>query len=126
MKEETVHGIANIRWIAGAGALLAMTFAACAGAAEPNTRDANRGRQITEKWCALCHAVAGVRKPTAPAFAQIVRRPGRDDVYLRNFIDGDHFPMTIYRLFGNEKEDVLEYFRALRTKRQRRASAPEL
>jgi hypothetical protein len=40
-----------------------------------------------------------------------------EDMYLRNFLDGDHFPVPIYRLFGNGKEIVLEDFRALRIKR---------
>ena len=78
--------------------------------------DAARGRRVTEKWCVLCHAVAGARRPTAPAFAAIVRRAGRDDAYLRQFLDDDHFPMTTYRLFENEKQAVLAYFRSLRGK----------
>ena len=78
---------------------------------------AERGRRVTEKWCRLCHAVPGARKPTAPAFSAIVRRPGRDDNYLRDFLEDDHFPMTIYRLFPQEKEDTLAYFRSLRPRR---------
>ena len=70
-----------------------------------------------ERSRVLCHAVAGARKPTAPAFFAIVRRPGRDDEYLRGFLEDDHFPMTMYPLFSQEKEDVLAYFRSLRTKR---------
>ena len=78
--------------------------------------NAEHGRQVTEKWCVRCHAVAGARKPTAPAFAAIVRRPGRDDAFLRGFLEDDHFPMTMYRLFDQEREDVLAYFQALRRK----------
>ena len=78
--------------------------------------NAERGRRVTEKWCILCHAVAGARKPTAPAFATIVRRPGRGDAFLRDFLEDDHFPMTMYRLFDQEKEDILTYFQALRRK----------
>lgn len=79
--------------------------------------DAERGRKVTEKWCVLCHAVAGARKPTAPAFSVIVRRSGRNDATLRGFLEDDHFPMTMYRLFEHEKEDVLAYFRSLRSRR---------
>ena len=92
------------------------TLASTPGASEALAAgDAERGRKVTEKWCVLCHAVAGAPKPTAPAFSSIVRRAGRDDAYLRDFLEGDHFPMTMYRLFEQEKEDVLEYFRSLRT-----------
>ena len=99
-------------------AVVVTTLVSTIGAGEALAAgDAGRGRKVTEKWCALCHAVSGARKPTAPAFSSIVRRAGRDDAYLRDFLEDDHFPMTMHRLFEHEKEDVLEYFRLLRTRR---------
>jgi len=63
------------------------------------------------------HDSCGKRKFTAPAFATIIRRPRGTDAYLRDFLEGDHFPMTMHRLFEYEKEDVLEYFQSLRKRR---------
>jgi cytochrome c553 len=92
-----------------------VAFAATIGAGDTLAAgNAERGRRVTEKWCVLCHAVAGARRPTAPAFAAIVRRDGLDEAYLRQFLKDDHFPMTTYRLFDQEKEDVLTYFQSLR------------
>jgi hypothetical protein len=36
---------------------------------------------------------------------------------LRDFLEDDHFPMTMHRLIEHEKEDVLEYFQSLRSER---------
>jgi cytochrome c2 len=79
--------------------------------------DADHGRKVTEKSCVLCHAVAGARNPRAPSFQSIVRRQGRNDAYLRGFLEDDHFPMVMQSLVERDKEDVLEYFRSLRRRR---------
>ena len=79
--------------------------------------DADHGRKVTEKSCVLCHAVAGARNPRAPSFQSIVRRQGRNDAYLRGFLEDDHFPMVMHSLIERDKEDVLEYFRSLRRRR---------
>jgi hypothetical protein len=50
----------------------------------------------------------------APPFEDIVKRPGRTSAYLRKFLDEDHFPMTTFRLFPHEKDDVVIYLNALR------------
>jgi hypothetical protein len=65
----------------------------------------------------LCHAVVGARNPRAPSFQTIVRRAGRNDAYLRGFLEDDHFPMVMHGLVDRDKEDVLEYFRSLRRRR---------
>ena len=77
---------------------------------------AARGKAITEKWCGLCHAEAGTPPPRseAPVFADVVRRPGRDADYLAKFLKEDHFPMTTYRLFDHEKDDVAAFIHSLR------------
>jgi mono/diheme cytochrome c family protein len=95
-------------------AAVAAGVAGCATVATP-TGDAARGRAVVEKWCSLCHDVGSNRdKATAPSFAEIARRPGRDAAYLRNFVDDDHFPMTMHRLFDQERDDVLAYLMSLR------------
>jgi cytochrome c2 len=95
--------------------VIAAVLAACATVAPKPTGDAARGQAVVEKWCSLCHDVGANRdKATAPSFAEIARRPGRDAAYLHNFIDDDHFPMTMHRLFEQERNDVLAYLSSLR------------
>jgi cytochrome c1 len=50
----------------------------------------------------------------APPYEEIVLREGRDRAYFVKFLKEDHFPMTTFRLFDNEKADVVEYLMALR------------
>lgn len=95
--------------VIGAGLL-----SACAGISVPVTGNPENGRVLTEKWCVQCHAVAGARRPTAPSFPDIAAKSGRDTSFLRGFLEDDHFPMTMHRLFENEKEDILAYLKALR------------
>lgn len=115
-------------WVAASGATLAtgVALAGCATIDAPAPGDAARGRQIVEKWCGTCHAVAAnreakpsrasraARAPSAPPFAEVARRSGRDDAYFRNFLAGDHFPMPTYRLFEHERDDVVAFLRSLR------------
>jgi len=103
-------------WRAGvvAAAAILHLVTACATVAT-RSGDAARGRAVVEKWCSLCHDVGtNSASATAPAFADIVRKPGRDAAYLRGFIDDDHFPMTMHRLFEHERNDVLAYLVGLR------------
>ena len=79
---------------------------------------ARRGHAVVDQWCRTCHL-----RPTdaadpdmAPPFENIVQRPRRDRDYLRNFLAGDHFPMTIFRLYESEKADVVAYLMDLQDK----------
>jgi mono/diheme cytochrome c family protein len=87
-------------------------------AAERSTLDdprVARGQAVTQEWCATCH---GIERPVpgagAPSFAAIAGRPGRDEAYLAAFLREDHFPMTTYRLFEHEKEEVAAFILSLR------------
>lgn len=70
-----------------------------------------RGAAAVEQWCRLCHLRASDRggPDMAPPFEDIVQRPGRDRAYFRKFLREDHFPMTTFRLFDEEKADVVVY-----------------
>lgn len=78
----------------------------------------DRGEQLVEQWCRDCH----LRKfdppddNMAPSYEEIVLRPGRDRAYLKKYLADDHFPMTTYRLFKEEKADVLEWLMSLKPK----------
>lgn len=89
-------------------------LAACKTTAAPEATA--RGEATVQQWCSLCHDARGTsRAPEdAPTFEQIAHRPGRDARYLRRFLDQDHFPMSTYRLFDAEKDDVVAFIISLR------------
>lgn len=70
-----------------------------------------RGATAVEQWCRLCHLRVsdGGNPDMAPPFEDIVKRPGRDRAFFRRFLREDHFPMTTFRLFDDEKADVVVY-----------------
>lgn len=79
---------------------------------------ANRGARVVDEWCRTCHLQA-IDQPDpnmAPAYEEIVGRPGRDEAYFVRFMQEDHFPMTTFRLFDDEKADVVAYLMALQCK----------
>jgi len=105
-----------------------LALAACVGVAGPQGRAINsddpaavmRGEAVSAQWCAQCHARDATERAArpgvagaGPSFAEIVTLPGRDAVTLRAFLDEDHFPMTTYRLFPQEKDDVVAYMLSL-------------
>jgi mono/diheme cytochrome c family protein len=77
---------------------------------------ARRGAAIVDQWCRDCHQRKGERRrpEMAPPHDELVNRPGRDRSYYERFMTEDHFPMTIYRLFDQEKHDVVDYLLSLK------------
>lgn len=71
-----------------------------------------RGEAVVARWCADCHAVA-VDTADAPSFRTIAERPGREATYLAAFLREDHFPMTTFRLFDHERDDVAAFIVSL-------------
>jgi cytochrome c2 len=101
-----MQAIITIGFVVTAGPVLADAAAA-------------RGKATVDQWCRECHLRAN-DKPNpvmAPRYEDIVRRPGRNEAYFRKFLATDHFPMTIYRLFDEEKRDVVAYLMSLKAKR---------
>jgi mono/diheme cytochrome c family protein len=90
-----------------------------AGPAQADAAAAARGKATVDQWCRECHLRADDKPDPvmAPRYEDIVRRPGRDEAYFRKFLATDHFPMTIYRLFEDEKRDVVAYLMSLKKKR---------
>lgn len=74
-----------------------------------------RGKAVIEQWCRSCHQQASDNPDPdmAPPYEQIVLRPDHTRAYFTQFLKEDHFPMTTYRLFDNEREDVVAYLMAL-------------
>lgn len=71
-----------------------------------------RGEAVVARWCADCHALA-VDTADAPSFRTIAQRPGRDEAHLAVFLREDHFPMTTFRLFDHERDDVAAFIVSL-------------
>ena len=112
------HLLSAISIAAFLGAL-ASALPAHAGAPEPfDPVAARRGEQVVEQWCRGCHLHARDRPDPdmAPPYESIVRRPRHDRAFFETFLSEDHFPMTTYRLFDNEKADVVEYLLSLKPK----------
>lgn len=75
-----------------------------------------RGAAVVEEWCRDCHLRPGdpPEENMAPPYEDIVKRDGRDRAYLKKYLKDDHFPMTTFRLFDEEKADVLEWLESLK------------
>lgn len=80
-----------------------------------------RGEAVIETWCRDCHPRmdqdAGAFD--APPYEIIVQLPDHDEAYFRRFLDEDHFPMPTFRLFDQEKADVVAYLVALKRQGQK-------
>lgn len=77
-----------------------------------------RGEQVVEEWCRMCHLHLADKPDAdmAPPFEEIVTWEGHDEAYFIRFMQDDHFPMSIYRLFDDEKADVVAYLMSLKQK----------
>jgi len=56
----------------------------------------------------------------APSYEELVLREGRDRAFYRRFMREDHFPMTTFRLFEHEKDDVVAWLMALQKEQLRK------
>jgi len=87
----------------------------------PEPASAERGEAVAQEGCATCHARDESERAARPAeagdgpsFAEIARREGRDELFLWDFLEEDHFPMPTYRLFPRERADIAAYIVSLR------------
>ena len=94
--------------------MIVMAVTLATGACAPETQsvdtDIARGRAVTGEWCASCHGAPG----RAPGFAEIAMLPGRDHMYLTNFMADLHLPMPTYRLWPEERAAVVAYIQSLK------------
>ena len=105
----------------GIGAKAAFAASAVIAAALLPAGDAladasSRGAAVVEQWCRLCHVRPGEEQgpDMAPSFEEIVKRPGHDEAFFVRFLHEDHFPMTTYRLFEEEKREVVAWLMSLK------------
>lgn len=82
---------------------------------------ARRGEVVIETWCRDCHPRPD-QDPAAfdaPPYEVIVQLPDHDEAYFRRFLTEDHFPMPTFRLFDDEKADVVAYLMSLKARHPR-------
>ena len=99
----------------GFGLVCVLAAAGLCTATVAHAGDPAKGQRIVEKWCSQCHAQTGSENnpERGPTYEQIASLDGRDERYIRAFLDRDHFPMTTYRLFDHEKDDVAAFIASL-------------
>jgi len=95
------------------GIVAAITAFMAAGTAFAQAPDAERGLDIAETWCILCHVVApqGEGTDIGPAFASVA---GKDPDVLRAWIIVPHSGMPRLDLSEEQIDDVLAYILTLR------------
>lgn len=106
------HGSARLRVllsVVGVGTLALIGLAVAPAIADQAA--VQRGEKVVEEWCRDYHVRDGeeLSADMAPPYEMIVAVPGRDRAWFEKFLHQDHFPMTTFRLFENEKADVVEY-----------------
>lgn len=90
--------------------------------AAARTASAQRGKETSDRYCAICHAVTpgqatGI-KTAGPGFAEVANRPGRNRANLTRFmsewhelgkIDMPGVPMPTILLTAEQRADVISY-----------------
>jgi cytochrome c553 len=112
---QPLHTSQSKQRIVALAALLCFSFIGSSIAAQSENA-AERGKAVVEKWCRMCHVQTAAEKSPdmAPPFQEIANREGRNFAYIRNFLDEDHFPMSTFRLFDHEKDEVAAYLVSLK------------
>jgi mono/diheme cytochrome c family protein len=116
-----------MRIVAGVAILLALSACMTERQSPPSpaacAESAAKGLTIAEKWCADCHRVKAEQRAVAradmgaPPFAAIAARPEVNSAYLARFMEVQHLPMTTFRLYSDEKADVVAYILSLKPAR---------
>ncbi len=79
--------------------------------------DVAHGRDLAQRWCAACHAVATAPQPMTdmpPSFLSIAQRPDFDANRLAYFLLDPHPKMPNMGLSRNEAMDLAAYIASLR------------
>jgi mono/diheme cytochrome c family protein len=82
-------------------------------------QDADRGRQVAERWCSGCHAVSRspgtARADGIPSFSAIAAMPAMSPDRVRAAFNPLHSRMPDLSLGKREQDDLVAYIRSLRT-----------
>jgi len=92
----------------------AVVFVPCLAAAQ----DAQRGREVAQRWCSSCHVVerTATEAPAVglPSFAAIAAKPDLAADHLRAAMNPQHNRMPDFALSRRQQDDLIAYFYSLR------------
>lgn len=90
--------------------------AVCLWAGAAKAGEADKGRDIAEKWCVACHTVSAntVARDTAPPFSAIARDRSYDRDRLIQVLSDPHPPMPKIHLSRKQLDDIIAYLALLR------------
>jgi mono/diheme cytochrome c family protein len=74
--------------------------------------DASTGKQLAERWCQSCHAIAAnqpMAVTEAPPFATIARKPGFDEAKIATFLLEPHPKMPSLGLSREATADLAAF-----------------
>jgi len=97
--------------------ILMLLVAALLTLAPARAADPSEGRDLAERWCASCHAIAPgqASDEQAPTFVSVVQDRGRSDEWIRTWLSTPHDVMPDLALTRDEIAALVAYFDSLRT-----------
>ena len=95
-----------------AAAFIVLSVASAPASAEGS---AEAGKRLSEQWCASCHQVEpnGPARDTAPPFASLGAKKGKDPGWIRAWLADPHPPMQGINLSRRQVDDVVAYLQSL-------------
>ena len=89
-----------------------------AGLAPEAAADVAQGRDLAQRWCASCHAIAPgeASDQAAPSFELIVGQRGRTSDWIATWLSTPHAMMPDLTLTREEIAALVAYFDSLRPK----------
>src|SRR5271169_1369856 len=76
---------------------------------------AEAGKLLAQRWCANCHQIepSAAAKDTAPSFAALGVRKGKDPGWVRAWLFNPHAPMQGINLSRQQVDDIVAYLQSL-------------
>jgi mono/diheme cytochrome c family protein len=96
--------------------IVALLIAAGVAPGAAGAGDLAQGRDLAQRWCASCHAIAlgEASDEEAPSFESIVRGRGRSSEWIATWLSTPHEMMPDLTLTREEIAALVAYFDSLR------------
>lgn len=89
-----------------------------AAAAPASAQDAQRGRELAQRWCASCHVIdrsaTQGRADGVPTFPSIAARPSVSADNVRAAMSAQHLRMPNFDLAQRDQNDLIAYILGLK------------
>lgn len=98
--------------------IVALVLAAGVAQGAAGAADLAQGRDLAQRWCASCHAIAPgeASDEAAPSFESIVAERGRSSEWVATWLSTPHEMMPDLSLTREEIAALVAYFDSLRPK----------